>query len=100
MSHIVEAKDLGAYRQIVQDTLQRLKLDKRTPQALYAPIRYTLEQEGAKRVRPVLALLMQAYLCPEAPLTASPIVALEVFHNFTLLHDDVSRTAWQALGLC
>ncbi len=89
MSHTVEAKDLEAYRQIVQDTLQRLRLDKRTPQALYAPIRYTLEQEGAKRVRPVLALLMQAYLRPEAPLVASPVVALEVFHNFTLLHDDV-----------
>ena len=89
MSHTVEAKDLGAYRQIVQDTLQRLELDKRTPQALYAPIRYTLEQEGAKRVSPVLALLMQAYLRPEAPLVEPPIVALEVFHNFTLLHDDV-----------
>ena len=89
MSNSSEATDLRAYRQIVQDTLQRLKLDKRTPQALYAPIQYTLEQEGAKRVRPVLALLMQAFLRPEAPLVASPAVALEVFHNFTLLHDDV-----------
>ena len=89
MSNSSEATDLRAFRQIVQDTLQRLKLDKRTPHALYAPIQYTLEQEGAKRVRPVLALLMQAFLRPEAPLVASPAVALEVFHNFTLLHDDV-----------
>lgn len=89
MSNSSEATDLRAYRQIVQETLQRLKLDKRTPQALYAPIQYTLEQEGAKRVRPVLALLMQTFLRPEAPLVASPAVALEVFHNFTLLHDDV-----------
>ena len=89
MSHSSKATDLSAYRQMVQDTLQRLQLDKRTPQALYAPIQYTLEQEGAKRVRPVLALLMQAFLRPEAPLVISPAVALEVFHNFTLLHDDV-----------
>ena len=89
MSNSSKATDLSAYRQMVQETLQRLQLDKRTPQALYAPIRYTLEQEGAKRVRPVLALLMQAFLRPDAPLVVSPAVALEVFHNFTLLHDDV-----------
>ena len=89
MSNSSKATDLSAYRQMMQETLQRLQLDKRTPQALYAPIRYTLEQEGAKRVRPVLALLMQAFLRPDAPLVVSPAVALEVFHNFTLLHDDV-----------
>lgn len=89
MSDPKEAMDLSAYRQMVQETLHQLMLDERTPQALYAPIQYTLTQEGAKRVRPVLALLVQRFLRPEATLVVSPAVALEVFHNFTLLHDDV-----------
>lgn len=89
MSDPREAMDLKVCHQMVQETLQQLMLGERTPQALYAPIRYTLVQEGAKRVRPVLALLVQSYLRPEATLIVSPAVALEVFHNFTLLHDDV-----------
>ncbi|MDO4691580.1 MAG: polyprenyl synthetase family protein [Porphyromonadaceae bacterium] len=58
------------------------------PQELYAPIHYTLEL-GGKRVRPLLCLLsaqlFSADIRPALPIA----VALEVFHNFTLLHDDL-----------
>lgn len=58
------------------------------PQGLFAPIAYTLDL-GGKRVRPLLCLL--AYrLYRDDVREALPIAtALEVFHNFTLLHDDL-----------
>ena len=58
------------------------------PQGLYAPIDYALA-EGGKRLRPTLALLA-CQLCGEEAEKAVPAaLALEIFHNFTLLHDDV-----------
>ena len=89
MSNSLEFVELKAYLQVVQRSLQRLALDDRTPQALYSPIQYTLTQKGAKRIRPVLVFLVQEFLHPKEPLIPSPAVALEIFHNFTLLHDDV-----------
>lgn len=58
------------------------------PEELFAPIDYTLSL-GGKRVRPLLCLL--AYRLYRDDISeAMPIaVALEVFHNFTLLHDDL-----------
>lgn len=58
------------------------------PEALFAPIAYTLGL-GGKRVRPLLCLL--AYrLYRDDHHKAMPIaIALEIFHNFTLLHDDL-----------
>ncbi len=62
----------------------------REPAGLYAPIDYILGI-GGKRVRPVLALLAarmfgDAERCPAGMPVA---LAVEVFHNFTLLHDDI-----------
>jgi len=63
----------------------------REPQGLYDPIAYTLES-GGKRLRPRLALLAAAmYGKEEKALPAA--YALEIFHNFTLLHDDVMDQA-------
>ena len=62
----------------------------REPRGLYAPIDYILSI-GGKRVRPLLALLA-ARTCGDGPeLRAGLQVALavETFHNFTLLHDDI-----------
>lgn len=70
-----------------------LALDyKREPQGLYAPIAYTLES-GGKRVRPLLALIA-AQMCDGSLQNVMPAaLALEVFHNFTLLHDDLMDNA-------
>lgn len=63
-----------------------------SPQNLYEPIRYTMSL-GGKRVRPVLVLL-GAKLYGVDPMLALPqAVAVEVFHNFTLVHDDVMDSA-------
>ncbi|MDY0103469.1 MAG: polyprenyl synthetase family protein [Lentimicrobium sp.] len=58
------------------------------PEGLYQPIAYTLKQ-GGKRLRPLLALLStQAFDGnPDEALPAA--IAIEIFHNFTLLHDDI-----------
>ncbi|HWR99307.1 MAG TPA: polyprenyl synthetase family protein [Prolixibacteraceae bacterium] len=59
-----------------------------TPFNLYEPVAYSLEG-GGKRIRPVL-MLHAASLFSEHPETAFPAAAaIELFHNFTLLHDDI-----------
>ncbi len=60
----------------------------REPVGLYAPIEYALEG-GGKRLRPTLALLACELCGGEAEQAVPVALALEVFHNFTLLHDDV-----------
>ena len=61
---------------------------KREPYGLYEPIEYTLAARG-KRVRPQLAMIACELFGGKAQEIAPAAMALEVFHNFTLLHDDV-----------
>lgn len=62
------------------------------PSRLYEPVRYILEM-GGKRMRPVLVLL-SADLYGAAPEAALPAaMAVEVFHNFSLVHDDIMDAA-------
>lgn len=72
---------------------------KREPAGLYAPIEYTLSA-GGKRLRPRLALIAAEAIMNGGLLNGDAIehalpaaLALEVFHNFTLLHDDVMDKA-------
>lgn len=60
----------------------------REPQGLYAPIAYTL-QAGGKRLRPQLCLTACRMFGGNEKHALPAALALEVFHNFTLLHDDV-----------
>ncbi|MBR2115443.1 MAG: polyprenyl synthetase family protein [Alistipes sp.] len=62
------------------------------PQRLYAPIRYSLA-EGGKRMRPVLAMLAYNIYADDIQRVLPAAVAIEVFHNFTLLHDDIMDNA-------
>ncbi len=58
------------------------------PEKLYAPIRYTLA-EGGKRLRPMLTLLAHQIYSDNISAVMPAAAAVEVFHNFTLLHDDI-----------
>ncbi|TXF87698.1 polyprenyl synthetase family protein [Neolewinella aurantiaca] len=59
------------------------------PRGLYAPIDYILDL-GGKRIRPVVALLAAQMFGDEDLKQSMPVaLAVEVFHNFTLLHDDI-----------
>lgn len=63
-----------------------------SPRELYEPITYTLSM-GGKRLRPALVLL-GCYLYDEDIRKAiKPAIGIEVFHNFTLLHDDIMDNA-------
>jgi len=66
-------------------------LDK-TPVELYKPIHYSLEM-GGKRLRPVLVLLAYNLFDGGVQKAVPAALAIEVFHNFTLLHDDIMDKA-------
>ncbi len=59
---------------------------------LYTPIHYTM-LEGGKRLRPVLALLCAEAFGGQYTGAIDAAVCVEVFHNFTLLHDDIMDAA-------
>ncbi|MFT4752761.1 MAG: geranylgeranyl diphosphate synthase type II [Salibacteraceae bacterium] len=62
------------------------------PSGLYDPIRYILDL-GGKRIRPLMTLIA-AEMFDVSPYKAMPqALAIEVFHNFTLLHDDIMDEA-------
>ena len=62
------------------------------PEALYTPIEYTLSQ-GGKRIRPVLCLMAAQLFEAKINEIMQPALGLEIFHNFTLLHDDIMDNA-------
>ena len=64
----------------------------REPKGLYEPIGYALSS-GGKRLRPQLALLACRLFGGDETKALPVALALEVFHNFTLLHDDVMDRA-------
>lgn len=62
------------------------------PQQLYVPIGYAMA-EGGKRIRPTLLLLAYNIFDDEVHRALDAALAVEMFHNFTLLHDDIMDNA-------
>ena len=62
------------------------------PSHLYEPITYTMDL-GGKRLRPVLVLMACDAVGGDINRAITPAIGLEMFHNFTLLHDDVMDKA-------
>lgn len=79
-------------RQKIDETLKRLFEEIRfteEPADLYDPLRYMIAI-GGKRIRPRLVLTAYSLFRDEfIPGVLSPAVGLEVFHTFTLIHDDI-----------
>lgn len=71
----------------IQEKISRINWQ-REPEGLYAPIAYTMAT-GGKRIRPQLAMIACQLFGGNPEEVAPAAMALEVFHNFTLLHDDV-----------
>ena len=78
-------------RDAVNEFIDNLRFE-REPRELYAPIRYTIEQ-GGKRVRPVLLLMSYNMYKDNIEEAMYPAVAIETYHNYTLIHDDVMDRA-------
>ena len=90
-------KHLRSLRERVESGLEALVKEDETPENLYAPARYAL-QSGGKRVRPIL-LLLGAELFGASPERALPgALAVEIFHNFTLVHDDIMDASEERRG--
>ena len=75
----------------VNDALDSLPYDRR-PESLYDPIRYVLSL-GGKRIRPVLMLLSYNLFREQPEHIMMQALALETYHNYTLLHDDLMDQA-------
>ncbi len=78
-------------KQLFETYLVRQIFDKE-PVNLYSPIKYTLEN-GGKRVRPLLVLLSAKSFGADIQSALPAAAAIEIFHNFTLLHDDIMDQA-------
>lgn len=81
-------KDLQS---IVNAELQKKKYEEE-PVALFEPMSYALSV-GGKRLRPVMVLLAAQMYGGDLDDALSSAIGLEIFHNFTLLHDDVMDKA-------
>ena len=75
----------------VNEFLDNLKYD-RKPKGLYDPIKYVLSM-GGKRIRPTLMLLAYNLYKDNPESILMPACALETYHNYTLLHDDLMDNA-------
>ena len=84
---------IKTYQNRIETEIEKLFSTSGNPQGLYDPINYVMNR-GGKRIRPMLCLagcgLFNADAVENAVL---PAVGLEVFHNFTLLHDDLMDNA-------
>ena len=81
MYTLLEAQNL------VEKHIQTLNIPD-TPPELYEPVRYILSI-GGKRIRPALVILACDMFDGDVASALIPAVAIEIFHNFTLLHDDI-----------
>lgn len=79
------------YQEFISDYLESQYPDKE-PKNLYEPIRYILEL-GGKRMRPVLTLMSAEIFDADYMKALPAALAVEVFHNFSLIHDDIMDDA-------
>lgn len=75
----------------VENALERITFPKE-PSELYEPIRYFLKL-GGKRLRPILVLLAADLFEKKDETILSTALTVELFHNFTLIHDDIMDEA-------
>ncbi|WP_281613488.1 polyprenyl synthetase family protein [Flammeovirga sp. SubArs3] len=83
--------DLKEAAQLLADELEQQKFGE-APETLYAPLRYILSL-GGKRLRPALTLLGCYLFDDDYKKAIDPAIGVEVFHNFTLMHDDIMDEA-------
>jgi len=68
------------------------KVQLKEPENLYVPIKYILDL-GGKRLRPILTLMTCDLFGGDSKKALDAALAIEVFHNFTLIHDDIMDNA-------
>lgn len=86
--------NLVALKKLIDFELEEFNnsLLNKKPSSLYEPIKYTLDL-GGKRMRPLLTLIACDLFDGNVSDAVKPALGLEIFHNFTLLHDDIMDKA-------
>lgn len=82
---------LSHYLESIEAHLSEIVGD-REPEQLYEPIRYILSI-GGKRIRPCLTLMACDYITGSYDRAIAAALAVETFHNFSLMHDDIMDEA-------
>lgn len=81
-------KTVSEYSAIIEDSIRGLEFPGGNLSSLYEPIKYALSA-GGKRIRPVLVLMGAEAFGKDMAKAMNAAIGIEIFHNFTLLHDDV-----------
>lgn len=84
-------RSLTDLQKLIETGLNNFELSGR-PSELYGPIRYMI-QLGGKRLRPALVLMSHELFGGDPEKVLQPALGIEIFHNFTLLHDDIMDKA-------
>ena len=84
-------KSISELRDIVEESLNHIKYPIQ-PNSLYEPVRYLISLK-AKRIRAILVLLAYQLYDSKIENALNTALAVELFHNFTLIHDDIMDDA-------
>ncbi len=82
---------LKKYNDVLHQYLETA-VDKKEPARLYEPVRYILSL-GGKRIRPALTLMICDFFGTDFKKAIPAALAIEMFHNFSLIHDDIMDDA-------
>lgn len=84
-------RELQIYQHAIERKISQLEFPQH-PANLYEPIRYFLSL-GGKRMRPILMLMSHEMFGGKHEEIVGPSIAIELFHNFSLVHDDIMDKA-------
>ena len=84
-------QNLSQLSAVIEAELEKLDFPNK-PEKLYRPIEYLMGL-GGKRMRPILLLMAHQLFDDNIEKAISPALGIEIFHNFTLLHDDIMDQA-------
>lgn len=87
----ISMQSIGYYQQVISDYFNTHSVEKE-PLDLYHPIQYILSL-GGKRMRPVLTLMAAEVFDTDCLKALPAAIAVEMFHNFSLVHDDIMDDA-------
>lgn len=84
-------KFLDRYQETVASAIEQYKFTNK-PKELYEPMNYIISH-GGKRLRPIMVLMGNDLFDGDIQKAIKPALAIEFFHNFTLIHDDIMDEA-------
>lgn len=91
MQQISPMPSLDSYRTLVEERIASY-IQPADPKGLYEPMNYIMKQ-GGKRMRPALTLMAAELFGTDCKAALDAALAVEVFHNFSLVHDDIMDEA-------